>query len=90
MLVAKSRSHLTIDWFEKKCFPYALEHENPARECISWLKSLRTQKQFKPTKEQIDALEHFVRSIGESGYASSYNTNTKLIYSLLEELKNLK
>lgn len=22
----------TIDWFEKKCFPYALEHENPARE----------------------------------------------------------
>lgn len=31
----------TIDWFEKKCFPYALEHENPARESIKWLKSLK-------------------------------------------------
>ena len=30
----------TIDWFEKKCFPYALEEENPARESIKWLKSL--------------------------------------------------
>lgn len=30
----------TIDWFEKKCFPYALESENPARESIKWLKSL--------------------------------------------------
>lgn len=31
----------TIDWFEKKCFPYALEHENPARESIMWLRSLK-------------------------------------------------
>ena len=31
----------TIDWFEKKCFPYALEHENQARESIRWLKSLK-------------------------------------------------
>jgi hypothetical protein len=31
----------TIDWFEKKCFPYALESENPARESIKWLKSLK-------------------------------------------------
>ena len=31
----------TIDWFEKKCFPYALEEENPARESIKWLKSLK-------------------------------------------------
>lgn len=31
----------TIDWFEKKCFPYALESENPARESINWLKSLK-------------------------------------------------
>lgn len=31
----------TIDWFEKKCFPYALESENPARESIHWLKSLK-------------------------------------------------
>jgi hypothetical protein len=31
----------TIDWFEKKCFPYALESENPARESINWLKALK-------------------------------------------------
>jgi SPX domain protein involved in polyphosphate accumulation len=31
----------TIDWFEKKCFPYALENDNPARESIKWLKSLK-------------------------------------------------
>ena len=31
----------TIDWFEKKCFPYALENENPARESIKWLKSIK-------------------------------------------------
>ena len=31
----------TIDWLEKKCFPYALEYENPARESIRWLKSLK-------------------------------------------------
>lgn len=31
----------TIDWFEKKCFPYALESQNPARESIKWLKSLK-------------------------------------------------
>lgn len=31
----------TIGWFEKRCFPYALEHENPARESIKWLKSLK-------------------------------------------------
>ena len=33
----------TIDWFEKKCFPYALEEENPARESIKWLKSLKNR-----------------------------------------------
>ena len=31
----------TIDWFEKKCFPYAIGEENPARESIKWLKSLK-------------------------------------------------
>lgn len=37
----------TIDWFEKKCFPYALESENPARESIKWLKSLKNRVQLK-------------------------------------------
>ena len=47
------------------------------------------QKQWKPSNEQINALEHFVRSMGESGYASPYDNDTKLIYSLLEQLKQL-
>lgn len=40
-------------------------------------------------KESIDALEHFVRSIGESGYASTYDNRTKLVYRLLEQLKQI-
>jgi hypothetical protein len=43
----------------------------------------------KPTEEQIDALEHFVRSVGESECASPYDRQTKLLYSLLEQLKQL-
>jgi hypothetical protein len=58
-------------------------------DCVAWLESLKPQKQWKPSKEQIDALEHFVRSIGESDYASPYDNNTKLLYSLLEQLKKL-
>jgi len=54
------------------------------------LKSLRPQKSWKPSSEQIDALEHFVRNISESGYASPYDNNTKLLYSLLEQLKKLR
>jgi len=41
----------TIDWFEKKCFPYALESENPARESIKWLKSLKDRVQPRPKQE---------------------------------------
>lgn len=40
-------------------------------------------------KESIEALEHFVRSIGESGYASPYDNRTKLVYRLLEQLKQI-
>ena len=56
---------------------------------IDWLESLKGRCNWKPSNEQIKALEHFVRSIGESGYASPYNNNTKLLYSLLEQLKKL-
>ena len=55
-----------------------------------WLESIKQRIGWKPSNEQIDALEHFVRSIGESGYASPYDNNTKLLYSLLEQLKKLK
>lgn len=56
----------------------------------NWLKSLKDRYTWKPSDEQLDALEHFVRSIGESGYASPYENNTKLLYSLLEQLKKLQ
>ena len=56
---------------------------------LSWFKSLKERYVWKPSDEQIDALEHFVRSIGESGFASPYDDNTRLLYSLLEQLKKL-
>lgn len=60
------------------------------KSAIKWLKSLKERYIWKPSKEQIDAFEHFVRSIGESGYASPYDNNTKLLHSLLSDLKKLK
>lgn len=57
---------------------------------IDWLKFLKERCTWKPSDEQMDALEHFVRSIGESGYASPYDANLKLVHSLLNDLKKLK
>ena len=62
----------------------------PIEIMIDWLKTLRTQNTWKPSDKQREALEHFVRSIEESGYASPYDNNTKLLYSLLSDLKKLK
>ena len=56
---------------------------------LSWFKSLKNRYGWKPSDEQIKALEHFVRSIGESGFASPYDDNTRLLYSLLEQLKKI-
>lgn len=56
----------------------------------TWLKSLKALNTWKPSDKQMEALEHFVRSIGESGYASPYDNNTKLLYLLLSDLKKLK
>ena len=56
----------------------------------NFLKSLKYRKTWKPSDEQIGALEHFVRSIAESGFASPYDSNTKLVYSLFNDLKKLK
>ena len=54
-----------------------------------WLKSLKDRYTWKPSDEQLEAFEHFVRSVGESGYASPYDNNTKLLHSLLSDLKKL-
>ena len=56
----------------------------------TWLKSLKALNTWKPSDEQIKALKNFTRSVGESGYFSPYDDNTKLLYSLLEDLKKLK
>ena len=55
-----------------------------------WLESIKQRIGWKPSNAQIEALEHFVKSIGEGGYASPYDNKTKLLYSLLEQLKKLK
>lgn len=47
----------TIDWFEKKCFPCALENDNPARKSIKWLKSLKDRYTWKPNDKQMLVLE---------------------------------
>ena len=57
---------------------------------LSWFKSLKERYVWKPSDEHIDALEHFVRSIGESGFATPYDDNTRLLHSLLKQLKKLK
>ena len=58
---------------------------------IAWLEKQgnSNNKNWKPSKEQINALEHFVRSIAESGYASPYDNNTKLLKSLINDLYKL-
>ena len=62
---------------------------HPSPNIVDWLKSIKQRIVWKPSEEQIKAFEHFVRSIGESGYASPYENNTKLLLSLLNDLKKL-
>ena len=44
---------------------------------------------WKPTEEQIKALEHYVATIQESVYSYFHKDNAKLLHSLLEQLKTL-
>lgn len=53
----------TIDWFEKKCFPYALENDNPAKESIKWLKSLKDRVQPQPKQEWSKEDENMRESV---------------------------
>ena len=92
-------------WLEKKGKQNSIwskEDEEMLRRCISatfdhgylkecdWLKSFFERYAWKPSNEQIETLEHFVRSLGESGYVSPYDHSTKVVYSLLDDLKKLK
>ena len=60
--------------------------------CIAWLEKQgdNNNQNWKPSKGQINALEHFVRSIGESGYGSPYDDNTNLLNSLINDLYKLE
>lgn len=59
-------------------------------EALTWLeKQNEHNTTWSPTVEQIETLTHFVRSIGESGYASPYSNDTKILYSLLKDLEGL-
>jgi hypothetical protein len=71
----------TIDWFEKKCFPHALESENPARESIKWLKSLKDRYTWKPSDEQIGVIEAVI---------NNRSFQRRHLDSLYEQLKKLR
>jgi len=65
------------------------ERKRQVEQLKTWLKSLKALNTWKPSDKQMEAFEHFVKSIGERGYFSPYDDNTKLLYSLLEQLKKL-
>lgn len=64
----------------------------PKKDILAWLEKQgdTNHQSWKPSKGQISALEHFVRSIEESGFASPYDNNTKLLNSLINDLYKLK
>lgn len=56
---------------------------------LAWLKSLRPKPQWKPSEEQINVLEYFIRSWGESGTMSPQNPTLCAAKTLLNDLKSL-
>jgi hypothetical protein len=59
---------------------------------ITFIESLKQRYTWKPSDEYINALEYFIRSLGESDYSSSYSYDSKmeLLRLLLFDLKKLK
>ena len=66
----------------------AKEFKKTAENCINWLKSLRPQKQWKPSEEQIATIEYIIRGY-ESTAIHLYAGAAKQLYSLLEQFKQL-
>ena len=71
------------------CFGHYGRDYVSKREAIEMLSSLRPRTHWKPSNEQIEALEHFIRSCGESGTMTPQNTILRAANSLLNELKKL-
>ena len=85
-----SRVISIVKWAAYSDHSHPILNDEGATELIERLKSLKDRYTWMPSDEQMEALEHFVRSVGESGYASPYDNNTKLLYSILSDLKKLK
>lgn len=71
----------------------APEYSRHFTRLLNWFiyrfKSLRSQPHWKPSKEQMKALEYFIRSWGESGTMSPQNPALCAAKSLLNDLKKL-
>ena len=85
----------TIDWFEKKCFPYALESENPARESIKWLKSLKDRVGCEAncitTKEwSVEDMSKIQRICEYLDEAKKYYADITEVRECIDWLKSLK
>lgn len=78
----------TIDWFEKKCFPYALENDNPARESIKWLKSLKGRVQ--PKQEWSKEDKKMFKSLKTLLNDASCYSCTEGIDKILSWIKSLR
>lgn len=63
-------------------YPNSLYGED-AKECIIWLKSLRPQPHWKPSKQEMDAFETALKGEFQNGYPAS------TLCELFEELKKL-
>ena len=61
------------------------------KKTIAWIKKKinSNQWQWKPSKEQMNALEFCIRSWGESGTLSPYESAISYLNSLLVDLKKL-
>lgn len=74
-----------------------------ASRLITWLENLKVKEQilhlqavyekpaelWKPTKEQIKALDYLIRCLGESGTVTAYDSNLHCATALLQDLKKM-
>ena len=79
---------LVKDWWDR----VNKDNISTKEQMIAWLEKQggNNNQNWKPSKSQINALEHFVMGVAESGYASPYDDNTKLLKSLMNDLRKLE
>ena len=57
---------------------------NPYKDALNWLKSLRSQNTWKPSEEQIQALDEVYKTHGAN------NVCRRILFNLMNDLKQLK